>query len=92
MSAAASKPLAESSSAVMVSSESRPLFEACKNGDIDTVNALATIHNVNLRDTSGRKSTPLHFAAGAVEYSLGGVLCDCVCVCVCLQDLAEGRL
>ena len=44
--------------------EDRPLFEACKNGDVDTVKALATTHNVNLRDTTGRKSTPLHFAAG----------------------------
>lgn len=49
---------------VMATPKDRPLFEACKNGDIDTVKALATTQNVNLRDTSGRKSTPLHFAAG----------------------------
>lgn len=41
-----------------------PLFEACKNGDLDAVKKLLTAQNVNSRDVSGRKSTPLHFAAG----------------------------
>ena len=40
------------------------LFEACKTGDTDAVKRLATPENVNSRDLSGRKSTPLHFAAG----------------------------
>ena len=43
----------------------RELFEACRTGDVSRVKAL--IQNgwpVNMRDTNGRKSTPLHFAAG----------------------------
>ena len=40
------------------------LFDACKNGDLEQVKALMTAQNVNSRDLSGRKSTPLHFAAG----------------------------
>ena len=63
--AAASKSPADSGAlSGSATAEDRPLFEACKNGDVDTVKALATTHNVNLRDTTGRKSTPLHFAAG----------------------------
>jgi len=42
----------------------RDLFEACKHGDISRVRLLVTAQNVNARDTSGRKSSPLHFAAG----------------------------
>uniref|UniRef100_A0ABM0N060 Poly [ADP-ribose] polymerase n=1 Tax=Saccoglossus kowalevskii TaxID=10224 RepID=A0ABM0N060_SACKO len=42
----------------------RDLFEACRNGDLVRVKKLVTTHNVNARDTAGRKSTPLHFAAG----------------------------
>ena len=41
-----------------------PLFEACKTGDLAAVRQLATPENVNSRDLTGRKSTPLHFAAG----------------------------
>ena len=41
-----------------------PLFEACKTGDTAAVKQLATPENVNSRDMTGRKSTPLHFAAG----------------------------
>ncbi|XP_014295007.1 poly [ADP-ribose] polymerase tankyrase isoform X2 [Microplitis demolitor] len=40
------------------------LFEACKNGDLPRIKKLVTQKTVNARDTSGRKSTPLHFAAG----------------------------
>jgi len=43
----------------------RELFEACRTGDVSRVRFL--IQNgwdVNMRDTAGRKSTPLHFAAG----------------------------
>ncbi|KAM4624549.1 poly [ADP-ribose] polymerase tankyrase-2 [Polymixia lowei] len=43
---------------------SRELFEACRNGDVERVRKLVTPENVNSRDTAGRKSTPLHFAAG----------------------------
>ncbi|XP_029384201.1 poly [ADP-ribose] polymerase tankyrase-2-like [Echeneis naucrates] len=43
---------------------SRELFEACRSGDLERVRKLVTPENVNSRDTAGRKSTPLHFAAG----------------------------
>ncbi|KAI8499774.1 hypothetical protein Bbelb_228250 [Branchiostoma belcheri] len=46
------------------SSGCRELFEACRNGDVARVKKLITPQNVNARDTAGRKSTPLHFAAG----------------------------
>ncbi|XP_049883188.1 poly [ADP-ribose] polymerase tankyrase [Pectinophora gossypiella] len=42
----------------------RELFEACKIGDAARVKKLITPQTVNARDTAGRKSTPLHFAAG----------------------------
>ncbi|XP_028286164.1 poly [ADP-ribose] polymerase tankyrase-2-like [Parambassis ranga] len=42
----------------------RKLFEACRCGDLDRVRKLVMPENVNSRDTAGRKSTPLHFAAG----------------------------
>ena len=42
----------------------RDLFEACRNGDVTKVKKLVTPQNVNARDTAGRKSSPLHFAAG----------------------------
>ncbi|KAJ8366165.1 hypothetical protein SKAU_G00149960 [Synaphobranchus kaupii] len=42
----------------------RELFEACRNGDLERVKKLINPDNVNSRDTAGRKSTPLHFAAG----------------------------
>ena len=41
-----------------------PLFEACRTGNAVVVRQLATPENVNSRDVTGRKSTPLHFAAG----------------------------
>ncbi|XP_072522853.1 poly [ADP-ribose] polymerase tankyrase-2-like isoform X2 [Salminus brasiliensis] len=43
---------------------SRELFEACRSGDLQRVKKLLNAANVNNRDTAGRKSTPLHFAAG----------------------------
>lgn len=42
----------------------RELFEACKTGDIIKVKKVINSQTVNARDTAGRKSTPLHFAAG----------------------------
>lgn len=39
-------------------------FEACKVGDLESVKSLVNASNVNLKDTFGRKSTCLHFAAG----------------------------
>lgn len=46
---------------------SRDLFEACRNGDLERVKKLIKLENVNSRDIAGRKSTPLHFAAGKVK-------------------------
>ncbi|KAG7275501.1 hypothetical protein CRUP_032544, partial [Coryphaenoides rupestris] len=40
------------------------LFAACRHGDLESVRTLVTRENVNSRDTAGRRSTPLHFAAG----------------------------
>lgn len=45
----------------------RDLFEACRNGDLERVKKLIKPENVNSRDIAGRKSTPLHFAAGNVK-------------------------
>lgn len=42
----------------------KELFTACRNGDISKVRKLANPMNVNARDSNGRRSTPLHFAAG----------------------------
>lgn len=49
---------------VMANDPLRELFEACKTGEIAKVKKLITPQTVNARDTAGRKSTPLHFAAG----------------------------
>lgn len=49
---------------VAVGEAGRELFEACRSGDLDRVQKLLTPQNVNSRDLAGRKSTPLHFAAG----------------------------
>ena len=46
------------------SDDHRELFEACKSGDVVKVKRLCSPQNVNVKDTAGRKSTPLHFAAG----------------------------
>ncbi|CAK9300740.1 unnamed protein product [Gordionus sp. m RMFG-2023] len=40
------------------------IFEACKNGDIIRVKLLLNKDNIDCRDDQGRKSTPLHIAAG----------------------------
>eukprot|EP00106_Octopus_bimaculoides_P015464 XP_014782906.1 PREDICTED: tankyrase-1-like [Octopus bimaculoides] len=68
--------LSSSSSSVTTTVDRRrELFEACRNGDLAKVKKILTRHNVNAKDTSGRKSSPLHFAAGfgrkdVVEYLL----------------------
>nr|XP_060624723.1 poly [ADP-ribose] polymerase tankyrase-2 isoform X2 [Anolis sagrei ordinatus] len=64
-----------SSSSSFLSEPARELFEACRNGDVERVKRLVRPENVNGRDTAGRKSSPLHFAAGfgrrdVVEYLL----------------------
>ncbi|XP_048451367.1 poly [ADP-ribose] polymerase tankyrase-1 isoform X2 [Rhincodon typus] len=47
-----------------VNDSGRELFEACRNGDVLRVKRLVDSGNVNAKDMAGRKSTPLHFAAG----------------------------
>ena len=47
----------------------RELFEACRNGEVTKVKKLVNPQNVNARDTAGRKSSPLHFAAGKIKIS-----------------------
>ncbi|XP_042313631.1 poly [ADP-ribose] polymerase tankyrase-2 isoform X4 [Sceloporus undulatus] len=64
-----------SSSSSSALEPARELFEACRNGDVERVKRLVRPENVNGRDTAGRKSSPLHFAAGfgrrdVVEYLL----------------------
>nr|XP_020658845.1 tankyrase-2 [Pogona vitticeps] len=68
-------PGAAAASAAAASEPARELFEACRNGDVERVKRLVRPENVNGRDTAGRKSSPLHFAAGfgrrdVVEYLL----------------------
>ncbi|XP_048712418.1 poly [ADP-ribose] polymerase tankyrase-2 isoform X2 [Caretta caretta] len=68
-------PLAEASGCGPATEPARELFEACRNGDVERVKRLVRSENVNGRDTAGRKSSPLHFAAGfgrkdVVEYLL----------------------
>lgn len=46
----------------------RELFEACRNGDVSRVKKLVDSVNVNAKDMAGRKSTPLHFAAGKYKF------------------------
>lgn len=56
--------------AVKEAEEKLSLFEACKNGDLEKVASLLTPESVNSRDVAGRKSTPLHFAAGKASYAI----------------------
>lgn len=51
----------------VVSSVGVDLFEACRLGNMAQVKELMMPENVNSRDSTGRKSTPLHFAAGQQE-------------------------
>ncbi len=55
---------AKPKAALKVTDDKANLFEACKNGDLERVASLLTPDNVNSRDVAGRRSTPLHFAAG----------------------------
>lgn len=58
-----------------VSGAFRELFEACRNGDVSRVRRLLEPGNVNAKDMAGRKSTPLHFAAGPGGSGYMRVLC-----------------
>ena len=57
----------------------RELFEACRNGDLSKVKKLVNPHNVNAKDTAGRKSSPLHFAAGSLFFF--PLLYKCISTC-----------
>ena len=39
-------------------------FDACRNGNLVLVKKLINPTNANKKDITGRKSSPLHFAAG----------------------------
>ncbi|XP_066509234.1 poly [ADP-ribose] polymerase tankyrase-1-like isoform X2 [Hoplias malabaricus] len=62
--AGGSSPSSAAPSPAALSGELRDLFEACRNGDVSRVKRLVDTANVNAKDLAGRKSTPLHFAAG----------------------------
>lgn len=70
---------ASNRSKVKDSEKQSSFFEACKNGDLEKVKKLLTPENVNSRDVAGRKSTPLHFAAGMSKKQR--VLSVCFRVC-----------
>ena len=53
-----------------VSGALRELLEACRNGDVSRVKRLVDAANVNAKDMAGRKSSPLHFAAGQRLFEL----------------------
>ncbi|MEE6485606.1 hypothetical protein FKM82_014347 [Ascaphus truei] len=72
---ASGSAMAHGEAAVAGGEPARELFEACRTGDLSRVRTMVNAENVNSRDTAGRKSTPLHFAAGfgrkdVVEYLL----------------------
>ena len=47
-----------------VSSAGSEAFDACRNGNLPLIKKLINSTNANIKDRSGRKSSPLHFAAG----------------------------
>ena len=53
------------------------LFEACKRGDLELIKQTLTSEKVNARDLAGRKSTPLHFAAGIIKCLVGYNIMSC---------------
>lgn len=73
--------------AAMANDPLRELFEACKTGDLVKVKKLITAQTVNARDTAGRKSTPLHFAAGKLCLVRG----DCFCFSSFSLDYISGQ-
>jgi hypothetical protein len=56
----------------------RELFEACKTRDISRAKKLIWPHTVNARDTAGRKSTPIHFAAGVFTFLIVNICIRCI--------------
>jgi hypothetical protein len=62
---ACSRSVLDSPFGEKVSDEIREIFEICKNGDVSKVRRyIMNGLDLNIRDTAGRKSSPLHFAAG----------------------------
>lgn len=51
----------------VVSSAGNEAFDACRNGNLVLIKKLINATNANLKDKSGRKSSPLHFAAGTAN-------------------------
>uniref|UniRef100_A0A452HUK1 ANK_REP_REGION domain-containing protein n=1 Tax=Gopherus agassizii TaxID=38772 RepID=A0A452HUK1_9SAUR len=74
-------PMAEAPGCGPAAEPARELFEACRNGDVERVKRLVRPESVNGRDTAGRKSSPLHFAAGTA-----------VLMCCCLETMDLGIL
>ena len=64
----------------VVSSAGNEAFDACRNGNLALIKKLINTTNANLKDKSGRKSSPLHFAAGL------SILLN---LCVILRSMAD---
>ena len=72
-------------SSVLAADFGPSLFEACRNGDLETVRTLlSTPEEVNARDLLGRKSTPLHFAAGTYGRPVAELY---YCTCIISESL-----
>lgn len=89
---ACSRSVLDSPFGEKVSDEIREIFEICKNGDVSKVRRyIMNGLDLNIRDTAGRKSSPLHFAAGEYSPPLGGNIMNfCYFYCglfVCFQHL-----
>ena len=52
----------------VASSAGNEAFDACRNGNLALIKKLINDTNANIKDKSGRKSSPLHFAAGTCVY------------------------
>ena len=59
-----------------VSSAGNEAFDACRNGNLALIKKLINTTNANIKDKSGRKSSPLHFAAGLQEFLLISSFCS----------------
>jgi len=68
---------ADGSGGGLIGGAFRELFEACRNGDVSRVKRLVDSVNVNAKDMAGRKSTPLHFAAGKADFFKYIFMCAC---------------
>ena len=74
---ACSRSVLDSPFGEKVSDEIREIFEMCKNGDVSRVRRyIMNGLDLNIRDTAGRKSSPLHFAAGESLFEV----CQCIMI------------